>query len=65
MSCIIKNKVIECGNTSFGTYSCVPKFVHDDRNAVSMVLSEDAPKMSFRICVRGRDNLKMGHTLEV
>ncbi len=29
---------------SFETYSCVPKFVHDNCNAVSMVLSEDAPK---------------------
>jgi hypothetical protein len=26
-----------------GAYSCVPKFIHDDRNAVSMLLRENAP----------------------
>jgi hypothetical protein len=43
--------------TRLGAYSCVPKFVHDDCNAVSMLLSEDAPKINdnpLRICVRGR-----------
>lgn len=29
---------------SSGAYSRVPKFVHDDCNAVSMVLGEDAPE---------------------
>jgi hypothetical protein len=37
------NKTIARGNTELGAYSCVPKFVHDDRNAVSMMLGEDAP----------------------
>lgn len=44
---VLDNKKIRLQSAetqSFGTYSSVPKFVHDDCNAVSMVLSEDAPK---------------------
>ncbi len=37
-----KNKIGR-RDTEPGAYSCVPELVHDDRNAVSMVLSEDAP----------------------
>jgi hypothetical protein len=65
---IIKIRLWSAETQSSGTYSCVPKFVHDDCNAVSMMLSEDAPKENhhhpFRICVRGRDDPKMVRTLE-
>ena len=45
-------------------YSSVTKFVHDDRNSVSVVLSEDASNRNVIDDLRRRVATQIGRTLE-